>query len=140
MGMLEDVTTHLQGTSLGTLGTNLFMGRMPDTPNFAIAVFEYGGAPPIDTFRSGTTVRPPTIDRGRVQVMVRSTATATASSRAWDIYDTLGSVANQKLVGSSSGGTQYLSISPVQTPMMMPRDEQGRVRYVVNFDVWAHRT
>ena len=50
MAFLDDIGTHLAAATIPaadlTLGTNLFLGRRPDTPDTCVALYETGGTAP----------------------------------------------------------------------------------------------
>lgn len=128
--MIEDVAGFIDsGSTALTAGTNLFMNFLPDTPNTAVAVYETGGAPPEFVFGSTT----PAWRNPRVQVVSRSTSSQTARTRIETVYRRLAGVSNTTLQGAS--GPNYLSITPVQDPFLLGRDEQARVTFACNFAV-----
>ena len=53
MSMLTDVGTYLAAASISTqdltLGTNLFLGRLPDSPDTCVGLIQTGGPAPTDT-------------------------------------------------------------------------------------------
>ena len=51
MAFLPEIGTYLAANVTATtltLGTNLFLGRLPDTPNTCGAIFETGGLTPAE--------------------------------------------------------------------------------------------
>lgn len=44
--LIDDIATYLQSNGVGTLGINLFEGRLPSSPDAAVAVIETGGTQP----------------------------------------------------------------------------------------------
>ena len=128
MAFLGDIGTYLAAnvtdTSL-TLGTNLFLGRLPDTPDTCVGVFETGGLPPVDT-GGGSTL--PAFTQPRFQTMVRADDYAAASSLAEDIFKKL-----QLIVNEALSGTKYLRASGLQEPFALDRDSQERMVFVCNY-------
>ena len=51
--ILESIGDYLVTNSLGTLGTNLFLGTLPESPDVCTAVFENSGTPPAFTMGTG---------------------------------------------------------------------------------------
>ena len=45
--ILEALADKLTTASVATVGTNLFLGMMPDSPDLCVALYEYAGAPPL---------------------------------------------------------------------------------------------
>ena len=80
MAFLPELGTYLAAnvtdTTL-TLGTNLFLGRLPDTPNTCVALFETGGLSPEETM-GGSSL--PAYTQPRCQILVRAADYASASS------------------------------------------------------------
>ena len=66
MALLPDVGAYLAAAGLSlTVGTNLFYGRLPDTPDKCVAIYETGGAAPVDTMSDNTE---PIVVQPRLQV------------------------------------------------------------------------
>jgi hypothetical protein len=125
--LLHDVATYLdtQVASL-TLGTNLFMGNMPDTPVESVAMYEYTAGPPIETLGGADTA----METPRVQVIVRSSDYATGRALIESIWKALRNVANTTL-----SGTRYQRIAAVDSPTFMQRDANYRPMFVCNFEI-----
>ena len=131
MALLTDVGTYLAAATVSTadltLGTNLFLGREPDSPDTCVTLYETGGAGPDDTFGGDTA---PSLENPGLQVRSRAAAYSTAQSLAVDVWSLLAKVINETLTS-----TKYLKISPVQSPFALDRDDQDRMIFVCNFDV-----
>jgi len=129
MALLDEVATYLQDTvSAGTIGTSLFKGIMPTTPDVCVAVYEYGGLAPDHGFGTAAI----SVEYPRIQIVVRGAAQDYDGprDRAETIYQALAKVANTTL-----SSTQYLSIDPIQSPFLLRRDANGRVEIVFNCQV-----
>ncbi len=127
MATLVDLATYLD-TQLASLslGTNLFVGRLPDSPDTCVALYEYGGITPTSTFGTNTA----SLDNPRVQVTVRDAAYANAESLIRSIWTQLEAVANETL-----SGTFYQRVTAVQSPFPLERDTADRILFVQNFQV-----
>ena len=68
MTILEAVGDYLVTNGQGTLGTNLFLGVLPEDPDSCVAVFESEGGAPVYTLGAGG-IR---IDAPNLQILVRS--------------------------------------------------------------------
>lgn len=119
MALLEDLAIALQSAAVGTLGTDLFLGWLPDAPAAAMALYETGGQPPSYIHQALT----PAIIRPSVQVMVRDTEYATGRERMQDAYDALCALSS------------YLLVSPLQEPFSLGRDADDRPLFAVNFSI-----
>lgn len=138
MGMIEELGVYLtvQSTRF-VLGRSLFLNGMPDgTTGAATCLTEYPGLPAIEKF-SGDL---PAFERPRVQIMTRSTGSVggaglASSTKARAISDVawraMIKVANRNLPTSTSG-SYYLRVEPLQSPAFMGRDESGRTRIGFN--------
>ena len=74
MALLTDVSTYLASTVTDAtlvVGTNLFLGRLPEDPDTCVAIYETMGQSPDNTF-GGSTV--PVFENPRIQVVTRATA------------------------------------------------------------------
>jgi len=128
MSVLTDIGTYLNNASISTqdltLGTNLFLGRLPETPDTCVGVIQTAGVAPTDTF--GTSFPP--LETQGLQTLVRATTYATAEALAVDVMKSLASVDNQTLTS-----TLYLKIEAQQSPFALERDNQERLVMSCNF-------
>lgn len=123
---MEDIGTRLQTAGIGTLGTNLFLQMLPNTPDACVAVIEYQGLQPQDVL-GGQTL--PKWERPRLQVISRGVKDdfAAARSKAEDAYRSLYTVVNLTV-----NGTYYLRVTVQQTPFLMEVDSLKRPLFVFN--------
>lgn len=127
MTTLIDIATYLDAQLASvTLGTNLFVGRMPDSPDTCVTLYEYGGGVPDNTMGGGL----PVLENPSLQVAVRAASYATAESLIQSIWLTLEGVIDETLTS-----TRYNRISAIQSPFPLDRDSADRVVFVQNFDV-----
>ena len=128
MAVLDDIgaymVTNVTDTTL-TLGTNLFLGRMPTDPNTCVAIYETGGNDPTDVFGANTA---PPIENAGVMCHTRAAAYSDCQSLAVDIMKTLSKVINETLTS-----TYYYKVEPEQSPFGLERDEQERMVFSCNF-------
>lgn len=121
MSLLTDIGSFLDSASISTqdltLGTNLFLGRLPESPDTCVALVQTAGVAPTDTF--GTSF-PPLENQG-LQTLIRATSYATAESLAVDVFKALAAVENATLTS-----TLYLKIEAQQSPFALLRDDQER--------------
>lgn len=130
MALLGDVGTYLAAnvtdTTL-TLGTNLFLGRLPDSPDTCVGIYETGGNAPTDVFGGNTA---PPIENAGLMCHTRASSYSDCQSLAVDIMKTLTKVINEALTG-----TTYYKIEANQSPFGLERDEQERMIFSCNFMV-----
>lgn len=129
MGMLEDLGGYLdtQSASL-TLGTNLFLGLIPETVSNCVAIYENSGIAPEFTLGNDNL---PVIERPELQVIVRDSSYATGRALADSCYRILTQIANQTI-----NSVRYLRVQAIATPTVMDRDENRRVLFSTNFYVF----
>lgn len=108
MSVGDDLCQHLASLSVGTLGTNLFLGVMPDKAT-AITVVETGGPAPYHDYGPEEI-----LDRPSVQVLVRNAKYRDARTKADEIRDLLDGIANWPI-----NGTRYLSITAMNDPVYL---------------------
>jgi hypothetical protein len=129
MAFLDDIGTYLAAASTPTqaltVGTNLFLGRRPDTPDTCVTVYETGGTAPELVF--GTNSAPPVETRG-LQVVVRGTSYATSEALCTEVWTALCLIDNEVI-----GTRRYLLADPVQSPFALDRDDRNRMLHVCNF-------
>lgn len=125
--MLSDIAAYLAANGHGTVGTSIFMGQLPDTPDAATALYESPASrPPVFTHGSPQ----PSERYPRVQVVVRDADYGAARQRAENIYTTLSGVVNATL-----GAGEYARIRPIQEPFPLARDTSNRVTVVCNYEI-----
>lgn len=123
--LLNEIGAYLVANGIGVLGTDLFKGPMPATPNKCVSILDYGGAAP-DTVlgAAGDTQENP-----RFQLLSRDTTLVGARAKAQEAFVALGKVKNMTL-----SGTRYLAIRPIQSPFFLMQDANNRIVYAVNFE------
>ena len=134
MPLLDAVATYLEGSSLGlTVGTNLFKSRLPDSPDLAVAIFEWGGMQNEKTFANAPGMA--ILERPTFQVLVRAprenvtpNAYSTARALAESIY--------RKLDGYSGtlSGTAYKAIFCESNPYYLKTDDNLRPHFGIDFE------
>ena len=136
MSTLDDLTTYLadQMSTSWTAGTNIFAGRLPNSPDTCIALIEIlGFEPPAETFgASGTNFN---IERPQIQVVSRAgqkdyqearTNAETAYQSLRSKYGTL----------STSSGVNYHMLQIRSSPYYQGEDENSRHIISFTIDVW----
>lgn len=128
MTILEAVGDYLQAQAQGTLGTNIFLGRMPDSPDACVCVYETAGSAPEMTFGSSGLA----IDRPVLQVMCRAGRDdyPAARNKADGIRDLLAGITN-----TTMGSFTVLRMEPSGSVNPIGPDEKDRPLVSVNFNV-----
>lgn len=121
MNHIANIVDYLEDHSVGTVGTDLFEGYLPNDPDSCVCVIDTGGLEPdvyIPTFR-------PTF-----QISIRNTSYATGRTKLDTIRDLLHRKQNATLVGS---GEYFFYISANSNGGSTGVDEQGRYLFSINF-------
>lgn len=130
---LTDLAERLEDEGVGTVGTDIFVGRMPDQPDSCVALTSYIGDPP--RFLGNDNL--PADERLSIQVIARAgrDASSTAASLIDSVYDAL-PFRHETL----TSGRRYDWCAPNHTPAQLDRDENDRPRFVLNVSVKRART
>ena len=128
MALLDELGTYLEAQVASlTLGTNLFLGRLPDDPDTCVVLYEYGGDVPVYTM--GSDAMPP-VERPRMQILTRAAGYSSARTLSLECWTAIEAILNE-----SVSGTLYHRISANQSPFPLERDSQDRVLFAQNFRV-----
>ena len=128
MALLDEIGAYL-GTNVGalTLGTNLHLSRMLETPDVAVALYNSTAAPP--TFYFGGDGNP-SLESPRLQVLVRHTSYTAGNTLAYTIWTEL-----NQIVSMTLSGTRYLRCAAVDSPTFLERDRNDRPIFSTNYDI-----
>lgn len=127
MPLLDALVDYIEANVAGlTEGTNLFKSLLPPTPDAAVALYEYPGAPGTYTY-GGTGASP---ERPKVQIVARATTYSSARSTLESIYTFL-----DGKTGLTLSGVSYLGIFAIQAPFAVERDSNNRELVACNFEV-----
>lgn len=123
MALLDDVADYLQQQGIGTRGTDLFVGRMPDEPDAAVVLIDTGGGEPslIDN-----------IDTPSWQVRVRAAAYPDAVAKAYAINDLLHGITESDL-GAVGATSHFHLVWAIQSPVSLGQDDKQRSEFSQNF-------
>ena len=123
--LADDIAAYLQTSSIGTVGTDIFVGHMPDAPANCMAVIQSGGeSPEMAGPISGQ------IERPRLIVRVRNTSYASGASKANDVLKALHTAGEVSL-----SGHRYLFIRAVGSVNQLGRDHENRSLFSLDFVV-----
>lgn len=121
--MPKDIAEFLEDASVGTVGTDIFVGQMPDSPDNCITVYQYAGQKP----QLGLDLEEPGL-----QIRVRNTSWAAAMTLAKSIYDLL----HEKTWDTTmeSGKVVYF-IEATGSMAQGGKDPKGLYHVILNFTV-----
>ena len=124
----EDICDILEQSSVraGTFGTDLFISKMPSSPDACVCVYDTGGEPP---------TLPYSYFKPTIQVRVRGIISGYQS--AWDkakeVMDALHGVSNE-----TWNGSRYIMIACMSDIIFVGYDDNNRPLLSMNFTI--HRT
>jgi hypothetical protein len=121
--MLDDMATILADAGCGTVGSTIFKGHRPDTPDTCLTLYQYAGEPP-------ALIAGASYERPGLQVWSRSTNPQAALTMLDAVVDVL-----HGLTEASTDYARYLLVEAKQSPAAMGLDDNGRTEYVCNFRV-----
>jgi len=121
--MLDDIAAYLATKSIGVVGTTIFKGNRPATPDKLIALYQYAGEVP--ALLLGVKLEYPGL-----QIWSRATTEPLAITSLDSVVDVLHGLSEY-----STAYARYLCIEARSSPMDMGEDVNGRNEYVVNFRV-----
>ena len=130
--MLEDIGQYLQEKGIGEIGTDLFIGYFPDTPDDCTVLLESEGK---GENRMAGTQTP------GLQVVARCKNNYSyASGKLQAMHDVLKQIGFEENSETASGvvinGRQYFHVQPVFSgSKRMDDDENGRIRITKNYDI-----
>jgi len=114
----EEVAYYLQNQGLGTVGQNIFVSFIPDSPDSLICVIDSGGYP--------SDVYAP-IDNPTIQIRVRDVNYPACHDKAWTIYDLF-----NRNIEYYLGSLRILYSYVMQTPVYIGRDTKQREEFSLN--------
>jgi hypothetical protein len=124
--ILESIGDYLVTNSYGTLGTNIFLQVMPETPDVCLAVYENSGSSPEFTMGSGGIV----IDYPMLQIVSRAGREDYPTAR-----DTADSIRNllSSMVNVTISSVNIMRIEPMGAVNFIGVDNKYRPLVSVNY-------
>ena len=123
----DDIKDLLEGeSSLGlTYLGNMFVGHEPPEPDNTVTIYDISGSPPQTTFQKGENYF-----YDSIQIRIRNNNYKEAGELAHDIVNFL-----HRRAHFTINGVYYSAIDCSIPPAFLDRDENGRARWVVSFDI-----
>lgn len=123
--VVDNVADYLANNSIGTVGTNIFVGEQPPTPANCVTVLETGGLlPPIDI-----PSKKPTF-----QILIRNTNYSTGRT----LLDTIRTLLHNKYgVTLAAGGNFFHSINAISEGGHIGKDDAGNDEFSINFQAYV---
>ena len=121
--LLADLGDLLASGTTGVVGTDIFLGMLPDTPAACWAVFETGGAGPEYTMQGESPIETPS-----VQLLARAATYATARLKANQAFRVLSGLRTRTI-----NSVMYHWAEALQSPFLLERDDHDRPVVVCNY-------
>ena len=115
----KDIAEYLEDLGHGTVGTDIFVGWMPDSPDNCIVVTATGGQPPEMCVE---------LESPGFQVRVRNTSSSAGWTAANNILDDL-----HDLTNTTIESRMYHYIKAQQSVNRLGKDGQDRSLFSINF-------
>lgn len=130
--ILDVIGSALQTAGVGTLGSSIFLSRMPASPDAAITVYETGAGYPV--YVQGSTVGAALVV-ANIQIVARA---AREDYQAARTRISAATAALEALNDSSISGIRILRAEQIGTPSPLGLDDNDRPRvsmtYTVTYD------
>ena len=127
MALLDEVGTYVSDNVSGlTLGTNLYLSMMPDTPDICAALYSLTTDSPYFTMNGSTTQ--PVLENPRIQLYVRHSSYATGEALIYTTWKQMTEVSDNTL-----SGVNYLRLQALGSPEFLERDSNHNVIFHTTF-------
>ena len=117
----KDLAEHIEDAGHATVGTDMFVGFMPDSPDNCIVLTLTGGMAPEITVD---------LEYPGVQVRLRNASHGTGKALINTIYSLLHQITNTTIEGR-----MYHSVLATQGPSYLGKDQKDRAVFVCNFAI-----
>lgn len=127
--LVSDIGEYLVSKGRATaIGTDLFLDYMPNEPDSAICITEYGTA--------GIPVAVSALSR-RVQIFVRDIKASQAKRKVWEIFNDLDRPQDDRQFHLTP--TRWTMAMAIQQPTPLGPDKNSRFQYVFNVVFTTYR-
>lgn len=123
--ILEALADKLTSASVATVGANLFIGLMPNTPDVCVSLYEYAGAAPLEVMQDTAA----TLERPSVQVMARASRNdyPTAQQLMTAVRDCLTGITDETI-----SGVRFLRVNQNSAINHIGTDENDRPGFTLS--------
>jgi hypothetical protein len=129
MAILDALGAYLVSQGQGTLATNIFLDRAPETPDACVTLYESAGGGPDHTFGAGVYA----IDHQRIRVICRAARNdyPAARDKAVAVRAVLGAIRDTTL-----SGVKVLTMLATSEVYPLNRDGDDRALIGCDYTVW----
>lgn len=126
MSFINSMADYIQSNSLGTKGTNLFIGFLPSNATLQIVLTEYSGET-VETLRNGIALK-----RSNMQVKVHGAEGdySTPRTRIQNIQNLLVAIQDQTI-----SGLRIIRVLPLGTINALGQNANQEFEFTANFEV-----
>jgi len=117
--LADDIASYLQTAGIGTVGTSIFIGHMPDAPTNCLALYQYAGEPPLAVGE---------IESPRLTVRVRNATYLNGQNKARDVLKALHTLGEVTI-----NAHRYLYIRAAGSIAQLGKDHEGRALFTIDF-------
>lgn len=128
MSTLEDIGDYLESQGVGTQGTDIFLGEMPDAPDLCSALYLYSGSSSVQAM--GLAVGKSVVDFPRLHVECRAPKLTDAESKSLAVYNKL-----HNLGPITINAHVYKHVVALQCPFLLGVDQNERQIWACNYEV-----
>lgn len=129
MTWLDEIGTRLQDQGIGSVGTDVFLGYTPSSPDALVAVLPTAGLESVRAMGVDDLVLRPSF-----QAMARAKKSGDAETKIASVRAALHGFAGT--LAGGGGSARYLEVKALQSEgFPLPQDEGKRFRWVCNFQV-----
>lgn len=126
--LLPDLGDYLSSQAGFTVATDLFLGKLPPSPDTAVAIHETGGQQTVHAFNA--LPGQAKVERPRVLVVSRALDYATARANAQKVFLLMDGFPTRTI-----NGTSYRWGAAVQSPFLMGVDDRERPMVATSYDI-----
>jgi len=131
---LKDIADYLiiyASDVVTQLGVDIFIDKMPDSPDSCVSLNEYEGEV---SFTNNSVLR-------SLQIKLRDFNYNTARSNLWKIFDLLYNPDNDiRFINiDADDSTRWIQVSPRSAPFELEKDTQNREIFIFNMGILTNR-
>jgi len=129
MALLDALGARLQTDGVGTLGTTIFLGFMPPTPDAIVVIYEGRGNGPELTFGTGVVA----LERPSVRALARGARNDYPTTRTLidSVRASLGAIREETI-----SGIKFMCVTPTSDPYPLRLDDKERTQIGLDLVVW----
>lgn len=118
---LDNLADYLEDESVGTVGTDIFVGVLPDSPDNCVALLGLSGMP--------TNADIKELEFPRFQALIRNTNYSTGADKMAAVRSAL-----HVLIGEQLANYRVLRCHAWQEGGSIGQDDKGRYEFSINFE------